>query len=78
MRHNQREQEPHNSQIDDCYKRKARRNNPRAFWRRRWDSNPRAGCPANAFRVRPVMAASVRLRLHLGLSAIFVSLSSFH
>ncbi len=41
MRHNQREQEPHNSQIDDCYKRKARRNNPRAFWRRRWDSNPR-------------------------------------
>jgi hypothetical protein len=31
-------------------------------WRRRWDSNPRAGCPTNAFRVRPVMTSSILLR----------------
>ena len=32
------------------------------WWRRRWDSNPRISCPINAFRVRPVMTTSIRLR----------------
>ena len=31
-------------------------------WRRWWDSNPRIGCPINAFRVRPVMTTSIHLR----------------
>ena len=35
------------------------------FWRRRWDSNPRARLKANAFRVRPVMTTSIRLHLLL-------------
>ena len=30
-------------------------------WRRRWDSNSRAGFPTNAFRVRPGTTTSVRL-----------------
>ena len=34
----------------------------RHLWRRRWDSNPRTGYPVNAFRVRPVMTTSIRLR----------------
>ena len=34
------------------------------FLKRRWrDSNPRAGCPTNAFRVRPVMTTSIHLRI---------------
>ncbi len=31
------------------------------MWRRRWDSNPRDLLQPNAFRVRPVMTASIRL-----------------
>ncbi len=43
-------------------------------WRRRRDSNPRAGYPANAFRVRPVMTTSIRLHSELIISIIlFVS-----
>ena len=34
------------------------------FWRRVWDSNPRAQ-RANAFRVRPVMTASITLHIKL-------------
>ena len=34
-------------------------------WRRRWDSNPRAGSsPAKRFRVVPVMTTSIRLRIY--------------
>ena len=39
-----------------------KRNVYRHLWRRWWDSNPRIGCPINAFRVRPVMTTSIRLR----------------
>ena len=34
-------------------------------WRRRRDSNSRASCPANAFRVRPVMTTSIRLQVRI-------------
>ena len=34
-------------------------------WRRRWDSNPRAGSsPAKRFRVVPVMTTSIRLQIY--------------
>ena len=36
-------------------------------WRRRGDSNPRAGNPANAFRVRPVMTTSILLLNKIGI-----------
>ena len=34
-----------------------------SIWRRRRDSNPRAGFPTNAFRVRPVMTSSILLHI---------------